>query len=236
MRKALILAACACLPGLAAAQLVVFQPSHQSDTGENFNEALTCNAIVEYALAAGPRYGEQKVWSYYVPGLHYADTGTNMLKAHTSDKEDGKISGYAWEIARSNEIKPLFFIGVHNNGGSGRHAVWGYIHDGDNMEAENRRLSDTLIEEIARATDLENRGTHTDSSAGRNDYRCAATGRLAFYSIDENVNTAPYRVLLEIGDSEKSRAFLLSEDGRRAVGEAIKRGLAKFLRSEGIAE
>ncbi|MDA8131699.1 MAG: hypothetical protein M0011_09375 [Elusimicrobia bacterium] len=224
------------LPALAAAQLIVFQPSHQSDTGENYNEALTCNAIVEYAMAAEPRYGEKKVWSYFQPGLHHADTGTNTLKAHTSDIEDGKISGYAWELARSNEIKPLFFIGVHNNGGSGRHAVWGYIHDGDNMEAENRRLSDILIEEIARATDLENRGTHLDSSTGRNDYRCASTGRLAFYSIDENVNKAPYRVLLEIGDSEKSRAFLISEDGRRAVGEAIKRGLARFFKSEGISE
>lgn len=220
----------------AAAQLVVFQPSHQSDTGENYNEAQTCGAIVEYAMKARPYFGDSKVWSYFQPGLHHSDTGTNTLKAHTSALEDGRLSGYAWELQQANALAPLVFIGVHNNGGTGRHAVWGYIHDGDPMEEQNRRLSDTLIEELARATDLENRGTHLDSTTGRNDYRCAATGRLGFYSIDENVNKAPYRVLLEIGDIDRSRAFLLDEDNRKVMGEAIKRGLARFLKTLGISE
>ena len=210
--------------------VVVFQPSHQKDTGVNYNEARTADAMVQYAMSEPPRFNEYKVWSYPQPGLHHADTGTNTLLAHTSAVEDGKISGYAWELARSNELRPLVFIGVHNNSGTGRHAVWGYIHDGDSMEGWNRKLSNILIEEIARATDLENRGTHLDSTTGRNDYRCAATGRLGFYSIDENVNTAPYRVLLEIGDIEKSGALLLDEEFRKAVGAAIKRGLARFLK------
>lgn len=210
--------------------VVVFQPSHQRDTGVNYNEALTADAIVQYAMSEPPRFDEYKVWSYRRPGLHHADRGTNTLIAHTSALEDGKLSGYAWELARSNELKPLVFIGVHNNSGTGRHALWGYIHDGDGLEGWNRRLSNILIEEIARATDLENRGTHLDSSTGRNDYRCASTGRLGFYSIDENVNSAPYRVLLEIGDIEKSGALLLDEEFRKAVGAAIKRGLARFLR------
>jgi len=209
--------------------LVVFQPSHQKDTGENYNEAETCNAIVEYALHAPPAYEEHKVWSYLMPGLHHAGSGTNTKIEHTSAVIGGRISGYAWEVGKSNELHAGIFIGVHNNSGTGRHAVWGYIHDGDYMEAENRILSDILIEEIARATDLENRGTHLDSATGRNDYRCAATGRLAFYSIDENVNKAPYRVLLEIGDAEKSRAFLMNEERRRDIGMAIKRGLKRFL-------
>jgi hypothetical protein len=216
---------------VSTAAVVVFQPSHQSDTGVNYNEALTADAMVQYAMQAAPHYNEHKVWSYYQPGLHHADTGTNTLIAHTSALEGGRLSGYAWELKQANALLPLVFIGVHNNSGTGRHALWGYIHDGDPMMAENRRLSDILIEEIARATDLENRGTHLDSSADRNDYRCAATGRLAFYSIDENVNKAPYRVLLEIGDIEKSRAFLMDEGSRQAVGKAIKRGLDRFLRS-----
>jgi hypothetical protein len=218
------------LPAAAAGPVVVFQPSHQSDTGMSYNEARTCNAMVEYAMAARPRFREHKVWSYFQSGLHNADSGTNTLKRHTSDLEDGKISGYAWELKKSNALEPLVFIGVHNNAGTGRHAVWGYIHDGDPFMEQNRRLSNILIEEIARTTDLENRGTHLDSSTGRNDYRCASTGRRAFYSIDENVNYAPYRVLLEIGDIEKSRALLVDEEFRRAVGEAIKRGLARFLK------
>lgn len=215
---------------VSTSTVVVFQPSHQSDTGENYNEARTADAMVQYAMQAAPHYDEHKVWSYFQPGLHHADTGTNTLIAHTSAVEDGRISGYAWELGQANALKPLVFIGVHNNSGTGRHALWGYIHDGDPMMEQNRRLSNILIEEIARATDLENRGTHLDSSTGRNDYRCRATGRLAFYSIDENVNKAPYRVLLEIGDIEKSRAFLLDEGNRQAVGTAIKRGLERFLR------
>jgi len=228
MLPAVLMLLCA-LPASAAGPVVVFQPSHQSDTGENYNEALTADAIVKYAMSAPPFYDEHKVWSYGRRDLHHASEGTNTLQAHTSALEDGKLSGYAWELRGSNALSPLVFIGVHNNGGTGRHALWGYIHDGDPLEAENRRLSNILIEAIARATDLENRGTHLDSSTGRNDYRCRATGRLAFYSIDENVNKAPYRVLLEIGDIDKSRNFLLDEDNRRAIGLAIKAGLEKFL-------
>ena len=231
-RCALLLLLCA---APAAAQMVVFQPSHQSDTGTDYNEALTCDAIVEYAMAAPPRYSDRKVWSYFRPGLHHSREGTNTKAAHTTALEEGRLSGYAWELKEANAMRPLFFIGVHNNGGTGRHAVWGYIHDGDPVEGENRRLSDLLIEAIARATDLENRGTHLDSTTGRNDYRCAATGRLAFYSIDENVNKATYRVLLEIGDIDKSRAFLLEEDNRRAIGVAIKAGLERFLEGKEAA-
>ncbi len=217
-----------CLAG-EVKPVVVFQPSHQRDTGVKYNEALTCDAIVQYAMSEPPRFDEHKVWSYPQPGLHHGDTGTNTLIAHTSALEGGKLSGYAWELAHANALLPLVFIGVHNNSGTGRHALWGYIHDGDPLMEENRRLSNILIEEIARATDLENRGTHLDSTTGRNDYRCAATGRLGFYSIDENVNMARYRVLLEIGDIEKSGAVLLDEEFRKAVGAAIKRGLARFL-------
>lgn len=226
----LALAQPAACGAVSAKPVVVFQPSHQSDTGVNYNEALTADAMVQYAMQAAPHYDEHKVWSYFQRGLHHADTGTNTLIAHTSAVTDGWISGYAWEVKQANALSPLVFIGVHNNSGTGHHALWGYIHDGDPMMEQNRRLSNILIEEIARATDLENRGTHLDSSAGRNDYRCAATGRLAFYSIDENINKAPYRVLLEIGDIEKSRAFLLDEASRQAVGTAIKRGLERFLR------
>ena len=31
--------------------IVVWQPSHQTDTGKDFSEAGTCNAIVEAAMA-----------------------------------------------------------------------------------------------------------------------------------------------------------------------------------------
>jgi hypothetical protein len=76
--------------------------------------------------------------------LHTADRGSNTVVAHTSAIVDGKLSGYAWELQESNKQQPTVFVSVHNNGGTKRHAVWGYIHYGDKNEAANRELLDVL--------------------------------------------------------------------------------------------
>src|SRR5690348_9857707 len=52
---------------------VVWQPSHQTDTGKDFSEALTCNGIVEAAMAADPEMKEFKVWSLGRSEFHHAD-------------------------------------------------------------------------------------------------------------------------------------------------------------------
>ena len=209
--------------------VIVWQPSHQTDTGKDFSEAETCNAIVEAAMGTRPRLKEYKVWSLGRKDLHHADSGSNTVIAHTTDVIDGKISGYAYEIQQSNKKQPEVFIAVHNNGGTKRNAVWGYIHYGDKYENENRELAAALIKAIASVTDLENRGVLLDSTTGRNNYRCKNTGKLSFYSLDENVNTAPYRVLLEIGDNAVSRELLISTEGRKKMGRAIKSALAAWL-------
>ncbi|MFA5161045.1 MAG: hypothetical protein WC421_02260 [Elusimicrobiales bacterium] len=214
-----------------AEPVIVWQPSHQRDTSEKINEALVCNGIAEAAMAAAPHYREYKVWSFNRKGLHDGSRGTNTALADTSAVVDGKKSGYAWELEKANSVKPLVFIAMHNNNGAGANAVWGYIHDGDAMESANRELAKLITARISAATGLADRGVLHDSSTGRNDYRCAATGRLAFYSIDENVNSAPYRVLLEIGDGDLAPEFLGDPANQRKIGEAIKRGLAEFLRS-----
>jgi hypothetical protein len=139
MRGLLILPLFLAPAAFAAAPVVVFQPSHQTDTGEGFNEAETCGDIVDQAMWSPPRYREYKVWSYHKEGLHSARRGSNTMVAHTTAVVEGKVSGYAWELRQANALKPLVFISVHNNGGTGRHAVWGYIHDGDGREADNRR-------------------------------------------------------------------------------------------------
>jgi hypothetical protein len=209
--------------------VIVWQPSHQTNTGTNFSEAATCNAIVEAAMAAKPRLKEYKVWSLGVPDVHHPDVGSNTIIEHTSAVINGQISGYAYELKESNKRDPEVFIAVHNNGGTKRHAVWGYIHYGDPYEAANRVLAARLIKAIAAATDLENRGVLLDSTTGRNDYRCAATGKLSFYSLDEHVNTAKYRVLLEIGDNAESRALLTDPAKQKVMGEAIKKELAAWI-------
>ena len=211
---------------------VVWQPSHQTDTGKDFSEAETCNAIVEAAMATKPHLKEYKVWSLGVEGLHHSNMGSNTVIAHTTALEDGKLSGYAYELKQSNKIQPSVFIAVHNNAGTKRNAVWGYIHYGDSYEKANRELAGRLIAAVSKATNLENRGVLLDSTTGRNDYKCATTGKLGFYSLDENVNTAPYRVLLEIGDNAISRDLLLSAKGRQDIGAALKNELAVWLQEQ----
>jgi hypothetical protein len=208
---------------------VVWQPSHQTDTGKDFSEAATCNSIVEAAMAAEPSLREYKVWSLGKKEYHHADSGSNTKILHTTAVVDGKISGYAYELRQSNKKNPFIFIAVHNNGGTRRHAMWGYIHYGDKYENENRELAGRLVKAVCSVTSLENRGVLLDSTTGRNDYRCSVTGKLGFYSIDENVNTAPYRVLLEIGDNAASRDFLLNPANQKIIGEAIKKEVAAWL-------
>lgn len=212
--------------------IVVWQPSHQTDTGVDFSEAATCNGIVEGAMATKPKLKEYKVWSLNQPNLHHANVGSNTIIEHTTAIIDGKISGYAYEIQKSNQLKPDVFIAVHNNAGSKRNAIWGYIHDGDAYEAENRELAARLIAAISAVTDLENRGVLLDSSTGRNDYKCAKTDKRAFYSIDENVNTAKYRVLLEVGDNGPSRALLTNPESQKKMGAALKQALHKWMKEK----
>ncbi len=208
---------------------VAWQPSHQTDTGKDFSEAATCNAIVEAAMAAKPSLKEFKAWSLGKEQFHHADSGSNTKILHTTAVIDGKISGYAYELNKSNKKNPFVFIAVHNNGGTKRHAMWGYIHYGDQYETENRELARRLVKAVCTVTDLENRGVLLDSTTGRNDYRCSKTGKLSFYSLDENINHAPYRVLLEIGDNAASRALLQDPGKQRIIGEALKKELASWL-------
>jgi hypothetical protein len=214
--------------------IVVWQPSHQTDTGKDFSEAATCNAIAEAAMKTKPKLKEFKVWSLGKPAFHHADSGSNTKIEHTTAIIDGKISGYAYELQESNKLAPKVFIAVHNNGGTKRNAVWGYIHYGDQYENDNRELAAKLIQAISETSGLENRGVLLDSTTGRNDYRCNTTGKLSFYSLDENINVAPYRVLLEIGDNAVSRDLLLDPVSRKKIGVAIKKALVAWINEKNL--
>ena len=220
---------CASLTEPESKAVVIWQPSHQTDTGKDFSEAKTCNGIIEAAMAATPKLKEFKVWSLNKKNLHHADQGSNTVIEHTTAVLHGAISGYAYELKKSNKHKPDVFIAVHNNGGTKRHAIWGYIHEGDAYEAENKKLASRLVAAICSVTDLENRGVLFDSSTGRNDYICKNTGKKAFYSLDENVNTAKYRVLLEVGDNAVSKDFLENPANQKKMGEALKAELVKWM-------
>ena len=214
--------------------VVIWQPSHQTDTGVDFNEALTCNAMVEAAMKKLPMKKEYKVWSLNQPNLHHANSGSNTLLSHTSDIIDGQISGYAYELKKANEKKPDVFISFHNNAGTKQHAIWAFVHEGDQYEGENRALAARLTAAISAVTDLTNKGVFGDSWPNRNDYRCKETGKRAFYSLDEHVNKAKYRVLLEVGDMSKSRDFLLNPENLQKIGEAVKEELIVWMKEKGL--
>jgi hypothetical protein len=204
--------------------IVVYQPSHQGDTGVNFNEALVCNGIVEAALAASTGVVQvHKVWSYNADGLHHAREGSNTKIDHTTMIDSlGRISGYAYELKETNRIHPDGFIAIHNNGATNRNACWGYVHEGDAGEQRNRELAGELVEAICRISGLENGGVLGDSSPNRNDYRCRNTGKLSFYSLDENINSSPVRVLLEIGDNKISYELLMDPLVQKKIAKAIQ--------------
>ncbi|MFH0992009.1 MAG: N-acetylmuramoyl-L-alanine amidase [bacterium] len=214
--------------------IIVYQPSHQMDTGREFNEAMVCNAIIESAIASSTGSVEvHKVWSHDQEGLHHARQGSNTKIEHTSMIDSlGRISGYAYELRASNKLKPDVFIGVHNNGATNKNACWGFVHEGDRHEQDCRELAKVLVDEICAATGMENGGILGDSSPNRNDYRCKTTGKLSFYSLDENVNTAPIRVLLEIGDNELSRELLHNPAAQQTMGRVIQSVIERRYGSE----
>src|SRR4029077_7505533 len=93
--------------------LIVWQPSHQTDTGKDFSEAATCGAIVDAAMKTKPAFKEYKVWSLGHEEYHHADSGSNTKIEHTTAVIDGKISGYAYELNEANKYHPKIFIAVH---------------------------------------------------------------------------------------------------------------------------
>ena len=105
---------------------VVYQPSHQTDTGRDFSEAATCSAIVDAAMAANTGvFHAEKAWSHDEPGLRFARRGSNTMIAHTTEVVGDSLTGYAWELKKANALHPFAFVAVHNNGGTNRNAIWG---------------------------------------------------------------------------------------------------------------
>ena len=209
--------------------VVVYQPSHQSDTGVDYNEGLMCNSIVEAAIAASVgTVKAYKAWSYNIGGLHHAREGSSTKVEHTSAIDSlGRISGYAHEIKESRRLQPDVFIAIHNNGATDRNTCWGFVHEGDRYDDTNRDLAADIVAEICRVSGLENAGVLGGSPPNRNDCRCENTGKLCSYSLDENVDTCPLRVLLEIGDDKVSRSFLMDPQSQARIGQAIQRVVEK---------
>jgi hypothetical protein len=80
---------------------------------------------------------------------------------------------------------------------------------------------------------MDNAGVLGDSWPNRNDYRCKNTGKLSFYSLDENTNSCPIRVLLEIGDNKESYELLMNPEVQMKIGQAIQRVIENTFAGKG---
>jgi len=57
---------------------------------------------------------------------------------------------------------------------------------------------------------------------------------LILYNLDESINTAKYRVLLEVGDNGLSTAFLENSINQKKIRRAIKAELATWLKEKSL--
>src|SRR5689334_13422840 len=87
--------------------VIVWQPSHQTDTGKDFSEAAVSGAIADAAMNTSPTGKEFKVWSLRKEQYHHAESGSNTKILHTTAVIDGRISGYAYELREANKKHPF---------------------------------------------------------------------------------------------------------------------------------
>jgi N-acetylmuramoyl-L-alanine amidase len=171
--------------------VVAFQPSHQDDTGDA--------AWHEYRICGD--IAERTI------ALLEGAPVTTVLAWETgmgltgSNNDGSNARAFDSEIGRANDAGADYFISIHNDGGAPS-GVLGMYFTGD---ARAAKLAEALAQSLARQTGLPYRGIR---------------GR-PLYSLDAHRNRAPLRVLLEIGDNVKDRAFLEDPAGRQRIAAAL---------------
>ncbi|MHB0979210.1 MAG: S-layer homology domain-containing protein [Thermoleophilia bacterium] len=186
-----LLAALAAAPGAPLGPVVAFQPSHQDDTG-----AADWH---EYRICGDIAQRTIALLEGSPVGTVLAwETGMGL----TGSNNDGSnAKAFDAEIRRANDAGADYFISIHNDGGAPS-GVLGMYFTGDTRSAE---LAETLARSLSRETGLPYRGIR---------------GR-PLYSLDAGRNHAPVRVLLEIGDNVRDRAFLEDPAGRVRIAAAL---------------
>ena len=174
-----------------AGPVVAFQPSHQDDTGSA--------GWHEYRVCGdiAQRTMALLEGSPFETVLAW-ETGMGL----TGSNNDGSnAAAFDSEIGRANDAGAEYFISIHNDGNAPS-GVLGMYLTGD---ARSAALAETLARSISRQIGLPYRGVR---------------GR-PLYSLDAGRNHAPVRVLLEIGDNVRDRAFLEDPAGRQRIAAAL---------------
>ena len=172
--------------------VVAWQPSHQDDTGLNgWHEYKVCGDIVKRAMAALPQARNVLAWD-----TDHGLTGTNNYRPSPTNARAFDV-----EIDKANRAGADVFIAVHVNGGAPT-SEFAETMPGDER---SRAIAKRLVAALHAKTGMPDLGVIP----------------MRLYSLEPSRNRAPIRILLEIGDNEADRAFLMDPAGRQAIAEAL---------------
>ncbi len=171
--------------------VIAWQPSHQADTGADWQEYVICGDIVDRAIALLPEFTHVKAW----------ETGMGLTGANGYRPKPVNTPAFDSEVAKSNAASASVFIAVHNDGGAPS-GILGMCMPGDTAA---RALAERLKAALVSATGLPDRGMREER----------------LYSLEPGRNHAATRLLLEIGDNKADRAFLLDGSNRQAIAQAL---------------
>ncbi len=183
--------------GASAAQsrprvVVAWQPSHQDDTGDaSWHEYLICGDIVDRAMRLCTAVSNVKCWD-----LSHGLTGTNNYRPQPTN-----TVAFDVEVSMANQANADYFISIHNDGGAPS-GILGLCMPNDPL---SRSCAEKFVNALCARTGLPKRGIW----------------EVRLYSLEPERNRCPVRILLEIGDNQKDRALLESEQFRELVAQAL---------------
>ena len=171
--------------------VIAWQPSHQADTGVDWDERMICGDIVDRAIALLAEFDHVKAW----------ETGMGLSGSNGYRPKPKNTPAFDSELRQSNSAGANVFISVHNDGGAPS-GILGMCMPG---EVGSRALAERLKAALVSATGLPDRGMREER----------------LYSLEPARNEAGIRLLLEIGDNKADRAFLLDAANRQAIAQAL---------------
>lgn len=176
----------------AGALVVAWQPSHQDDTGFNgWHEYRVCKSIAKRAMAELPEVRHILAWETGM-GL----TGTNNYRPSPTNTR-----AFDSELARANRAGADVFLAVHVNGGAPSSQFAEVMPGDERSEAVAKRI----VKALEHATGIPSQGVLP----------------MRLYSLEPERNEAPIRILLEIGDNEADRDYLMNPAGREEIAAAL---------------
>lgn len=178
-------------PGAPLGAVVAFQPSHQDDTGPAGWHEYRVCGDIVQRTITLLEGSPVRTVLAWETGMGL--TGSNNYGSNAA--------AFDSEIRRANDAGADYFVSIHNDG-SAPSGVLGMYFTGDPRSA---KLAETMALSVSRRIGLPYRGIR---------------GR-PLYSLDPSRNHAPVRVLLEIGDNVRDRAFLEDPAGRQKIAAAL---------------